>query len=184
MQCFEAKKWSTCKYGDVINVSDITKNVYYWNGRRHCAPYDNANTRADRLKENKAAAIQDIWTMLNANLEKIYRPIQCLTVDEQLSPYWGGTRFTQHIPSKPTKYDIKIWWICDSKNAYPLRGLMYTGKSKDRCETNQEEQVVKELAAPYKGSGRNITIDNFFTSLLLSNFFLSESNYYRHTYKK
>ena len=34
---------------------------------------------------------------------------------------------------------------------------------------------MKELAAPYKGSGRNITMDNFFTTLPLSNFLLSWS---------
>lgn len=44
--------------------------------------FDNAHTRADRLKEDKAAPISDIWIMLNANLEKMYKPTECLTVDE------------------------------------------------------------------------------------------------------
>lgn len=39
---------------------------------------------------------------------------------------------------------------------------MYTEKSQNGCENNQEKQVVKELAVPYKGSGRNITMNNFF----------------------
>jgi len=144
----------------------------FWNILRFIR-FDNAHTRADRLKEDKAAPIADIWTMLNANLSKMYKPDECLTVDEQLYPYRGRTRFTQYMPSKPAKYGIKVWWICDSKNAYPLRGLIYTGKSKDGREINQGERVVKELAAPYKGSGRNITMDNFFTTLPLTNFLLS-----------
>ncbi|KAL4084072.1 hypothetical protein QTP88_029388 [Uroleucon formosanum] len=125
----------------------------FWNILRFIR-FDNAHTRADRLKEDKAAPIADIWTMLNANLSKMYKPDECLTVDEQLYPYRGRTRFTQYMPSKPAKYGIKVWWICDSKNAYPLRGLIYTGKSKDGREINQGERVVKELAAPYKGQRR------------------------------
>ncbi|XP_025407297.1 uncharacterized protein LOC112681247 [Sipha flava] len=105
--------------------------------------------------------------------QKCINLLSVLTVDEQLFPYRGRTRFTQYIPSKPAKHGIKVWWICDSKYAYPLRGLIYTRKLKNERETNQGERVVKELAAPYKGSGRNITMDNFFTTLPLSDFLLS-----------
>ncbi|CAH2107935.1 unnamed protein product [Euphydryas editha] len=38
---------------------------------------------------------------------------------------------------------------------------------------NVGERVVKDLVAPYKGSGRNITMDNYFTSLPLAKFLLS-----------
>lgn len=77
--------------------------------------FDDANTREVRIKEDKAAPIRDIWTMLNANLSALYKPMECLTVDEQLYPYRGRTRFIQYIPSKPAKYGIKVWWICDDK---------------------------------------------------------------------
>lgn len=34
-----------------------------------------------------------------------------------------------HIyPSKPAKYGIKVWWLCDSKSFYPLKGIVYGGK--------------------------------------------------------
>lgn len=63
--------------------------------------------------------------MFNANLAKLYKPTECLTVDEQLFLYRCRTRFTQYIPSNPSKYGIKVWWICDLKNAYPLRTYVY-----------------------------------------------------------
>ena len=84
--------------------------------------FDNANNRTERAAHDKAAPIRDIWVMLNANLAKAYKPSANLTVDEQLFPYRGRTRFTQYMPSKPVKYGIKIWWLCDSKNSYPLSG--------------------------------------------------------------
>lgn len=44
---------------------------------------------------------------------------------------------------KPAKYGIKIWWTPDSKRAYPLEGIIYTGKHGGVREVNQEERVVK-----------------------------------------
>ena len=65
------------------------------------------------------------------------------------------------MPSKPAKYDIKVWWICDAANGFPLKGIIYTGKMGNTRDTNQGERVVKELAIGFKGSGRNIRMDSF-----------------------
>lgn len=111
--------------------------------------------------------------MLNANLAAVYRPTEFLTVDEQLFPYRGRTKFTQYMPSKPAKYGLKIFWLCDASNAYPLKGIFYTSKQGSTREINQGERVVKELVAAYKGSGRNISMDRFFTTLPLAESLLS-----------
>ena len=144
----------------------------FWNIIRFIR-FDDANTRAQRMEIDKAAPIRDIWTMLNNNLPKHYNPIEHLTIDEQLYPYRGRTKFTQYIPSKPAKYGIKVWWICDAENSYPLTGQIYTGKSSAGREKNVGERVVKDLAAQYQGSGRNITMDNYFTTLSLTKSLLS-----------
>lgn len=61
----------------------------------------------------------------------------------------------------------------DVKNLYLLKGLIYTGKTGNALEVNQGERVVKELVVLYKGSGRNIRIDNFFKSLPLAKHLLT-----------
>lgn len=71
------------------------------------------------------------------------------------------------------KYGIKVWWVCDAKNFYPLTGQIHTGKTGASREINQGERVVKDLIVTYKISGRNITMDNFFTSLSLAKHLLS-----------
>ena len=71
--------------------------------------FDNENTREKRAQTDKAAPIRDIWIMLNKNLEKVYKPHDCITIDEQLFPFRGHTKFTQYIPSKPARYGIKIF---------------------------------------------------------------------------
>lgn len=125
-------------------------------------------TRQTRIETDKAAPISEIFEMLNANLKGNFRPYNCITIDEQLFPFRGRTKFTQYIPSKPAKYGIKIWWACDSDTAYPLNGQIYTGKIGNIRDKNQGERVVKDLVVPYKNTGRNVTMDNFFTSLPLA----------------
>lgn len=131
--------------------------------------FDDGTTRAQRLLTSKSAAIDDIWLMMSANLERAYVPGANLTVDEQLFPFRGRTRFTQYIPSKPAKYGIKIWWICDAKSHYPLKGRIYTGKLEGAVrDINQGERVVLSLVQKYNNSGRTIYCDNFFTTFKLA----------------
>ncbi|KAF2891392.1 hypothetical protein ILUMI_14781 [Ignelater luminosus] len=63
--------------------------------------FDKQNTRDERAETDKVAPIRDIWTMLNRNLEKNYKPYECITVAEQLFPCRRHTRFTQYLPLKP-----------------------------------------------------------------------------------
>lgn len=73
------------------------------------------------------------------------------------------------MPSKPEKYGIKIFWVCDANNSYPLNGQIYTGKLSDgNRQTNVGECTVLDLVSKYKNSGLNVTTDNFFTSLQLA----------------
>jgi hypothetical protein len=117
-----------------------------------------ANTCAQRMESD-------------SNLAKHYKPTEHLTIDEQLYPYRSRTKFIKYIPSKPAKYGIKVW--CDAENSYPLTGQLYTEKSSAGREKNVGERVVRDLVASYKGSGRNITMDNYFTTLPLAKFLLS-----------
>uniref|UniRef100_A0AAG5D1Q7 PiggyBac transposable element-derived protein domain-containing protein n=2 Tax=Anopheles atroparvus TaxID=41427 RepID=A0AAG5D1Q7_ANOAO len=131
--------------------------------------FDDGRTRADRKRNDKSAAISEIFEMLNANLRAGYVAGSNVTIDEQLFPYRGGTGFTQYIPSKPAKYGIKVWWACDAASSYPISGQIYTGLAPSgQRERNQGERVVKELSYIFRGSGRSIICDNFFTSYNLA----------------
>ena len=66
-------------------------------------------------------------------------------------------------------YGIKVFWACDASNAYPLQGQIYTGKPTDGPrQVNVGEQTVLNLVSLYKSSGRNVTTDNFFTTMELA----------------
>ena len=131
--------------------------------------FDNRATRAERRATDKLAAFRDFWTLFQAQFQKYYIPGTDLCVDEQLVAFRGKYPFRQYIPSKPEKYGIKIWWCCDAETSYPLKGKIYLGKQPDQPrEVGQGARVVKELVAPWYRSGRNVTADNFFSSIPLA----------------
>jgi hypothetical protein len=66
--------WRTTSYPLYRTLFGLRR---FWNILRFIR-FDNAHTRADCLKKDKAAPIADIWTMLNANLSKMYKPTECL----------------------------------------------------------------------------------------------------------
>ena len=70
--------------------------------------------------------------------------------------------------SKPAKYGIKIWTFCDSSNGYCLNQSVYLGKEATSNEKSKTINVVLDLLKPFNLKGRNITTDNYFTSLELA----------------
>lgn len=136
--------------------------------------FDDKSTRSERRKVDKLCPIRNIWEQVTANFKKYYIPSKNLTIDEQLMPCRCRCSFIQFMPKKPDKYGIKIFWICDCRTAYPLQGLVYTGKNGDKRTVGLARTVVETLCESYYGTNRNITTDNYFTSYPLAKSLLSE----------
>ncbi|KAF2886429.1 hypothetical protein ILUMI_19743, partial [Ignelater luminosus] len=64
--------------------------------------FDNEKTRARRPETDKAAAITDLWLMLNRNLQSHYVPSECIVIDEQLFPFRGKTE-TRNQPGRTSR---------------------------------------------------------------------------------
>lgn len=94
---------------------------------------------------------------------------QNVAVDVQLPAFRGSCGFRQYIPSKPTKYGLKIFCPSDAKLFYTSNMELYCGQQPEGPyrQNNSAEAVVLRLAEPIYGSGRNITADNWFTRLSL-----------------
>ena len=100
------------------------------------------------------------------------QPSSYLTVDEQLVEFHGRVKFRQYIGSKPGKFGMKIFWVCDNDGGYCLNGLVYIGANTVDPETLDESQSVPEavvmtLMRPFFGSNCNLTGDNWFSSSAL-----------------
>lgn len=132
--------------------------------------FDDRDTRSVRRARDKLAPIRDLFDLFVKNLKKSYLPGPNVTVDEQLVPFYGRCAFKQYIPSKPDKYGLKIFWVCDSKTWYPLNASVYLGRERSGSarRVNIAYDIVKELCEPYYRTNRNVTFDNFFTSYELA----------------
>ena len=131
--------------------------------------FDNFTERAKRATgRDKLGPIRDIFEKFIKNSQKLMMPKDCLTVDEQLIPFRGRCSFKQYIPSKPAKYGIKVWALCDASNFYLFNAEIYCGKRDGiTVDRNQGENVVIRLIRKYMLPGINITCDNFFTTYSL-----------------
>ncbi|KAK7896637.1 hypothetical protein WMY93_021962 [Mugilogobius chulae] len=133
--------------------------------------FDLKEDRQARLSLDRFALVSDVWKGFVANCVRCYKPGPNITVDEQLFPSKTRCPFTQYMANKPDKFGIKFWIAADVDTKYFLHGSPYLGKDPSRPVGQRlGESVVMSLMEPYldKGQGRNVTVDNFFTSLSLA----------------
>ncbi|GFX61711.1 piggyBac transposable element-derived protein 4 [Trichonephila clavipes] len=73
------------------------------------------------------------------------------------------------MAGKPDKFGIKFQIAADVDSKYVLNGFPYLGYDEERPENlSLSEYVVLYLIESFENKGRNITADNFFTTLNLS----------------
>lgn len=71
------------------------------------------------------------------------------------------------MTSKPARYGLKVWALCDVKTAYAWKMEIYTEKPPGgRHEANIGMRVVLGLTDSLRG--HEVTTDNFFTSIHLA----------------
>ncbi|CAD7076630.1 unnamed protein product [Hermetia illucens] len=80
-----------------------------------CIRFDDKEQRKGIRSRDKLAPIRNVYDKWVNRLKMCYTVGKNVTVDEQLVPFRGRCPFTQYIPSKPHKYGIKIWCLCDAK---------------------------------------------------------------------
>lgn len=136
--------------------------------------FDDKQTRTERRARDKFAAIRELWEKWVEILPKLFNPDSNITVDEQLVGFRGKCPFRQYMPSKPARYGIKFWVLCDNNTAYVWNIQPYLGKPPGGArEQNQGMRVVLDLSNGLKG--HNITCDNFFTSYELGQLLLKRN---------
>ena len=128
--------------------------------------FDDKRTRVARLKQDKLAAFSFVWKLFIKNCSTQYNLGAYTTVNEQLVSFRGRCLFTQYMPRKPGNYGVKIFWLCDASVPHAFNGKIYVGKqSSAATEKNLVQNPVLYLTAPIKSTGRNVTVDNYFTGI-------------------
>ena len=132
--------------------------------------FDEKSSRSERLKTDKFALFSTVWDRFIDNSIASYKPGAFMTVDEQLFPSKARCPFTQYMPDKPDSFGHKYWVAVDKDSKFIANAFLYLGKDHERPnEQRLSEYVVMKLMSPYLKKGRNVTTDNYFTSVLLAN---------------
>ncbi|KAI6649958.1 PiggyBac transposable element-derived protein 4 [Oopsacas minuta] len=118
--------------------------------------FDDLSTRLERTFQDKLAPIRFVFDSINTTLSETYTLGKWLTVDEHMTGYRGRCPIMQFMSVKPDKYGIKIFILADAKTYFP-------------CAM----EVVLELSP-----GHFVAGDNFFTSKMLSDQFLTKYKTY------
>lgn len=141
-----------------------------------CVRFDDTTDpveREARKKADKFTLFRSTFEKFVENCKKHYTPGDKMTVDEQLLAFRGNCPFWMYIPNKPAKHGIKIVMACDAENAYMFNVVTYVGKEKTGQHGKKQGNVAKKLTMtlldPYLDAGRNVTVDNWFTTLPLVN---------------
>ena len=133
-----------------------------------CLRFDDKETRVMRQRDDKFAPIRELWQALIFNFQKWYTPGSYITVDEQLVGFRGRCPFRMYIPNKPNKYGIKLVMAADVNSKYVVNVIPYLGKGTDTQRQPLATFFIKEITSTLHGSNRNITMDNWFTSVPLA----------------
>ena len=137
--------------------------------------FDNKDTRSARRCNDRLAPIRYVFDLWVEMLSKSSVSFESVTTDEQLIPFRGRCYLRQYMKSKPAKYGIKLWALYDSSTSYALNVQVYTGRAGGQPpEKDQGEWVVHDMVEVVKGTGRNITTDNLFTSVPLARALLAK----------
>ena len=86
------------------------------------------------------------------------------TIDESMIKFKGRLSFRQYLPSKPTKWGVKLWNMADSQTGYMHRFQVYSGKE-DGQEKGLTHRVVMDLCSHMFGKNLRLYFDNFYTSV-------------------
>ena len=86
-------------------------------------------------------------------------------MDEQLVGYRGKIPGRTYMPTKPRKYGVKFFWLCEATTGFALKGMVYSERESDLVpHRNLADDIVIKLCSVYFDTSRDIYVDRYFTS--------------------
>ena len=100
--------------------------------------FDDKLTHQQQVESgNQGAVVHEMFHIFPTNCRSSYRCGPTVTTDKQLLTFHGNCRFRVHIPTKPGKYDMKVWIMADSETFYRGDLQLYSGHvgSQQECRS-------------------------------------------------
>lgn len=124
--------------------------------------------------ERRIDKVKSLIDILIPNFQSCYKPSRDIAVDETMVGFKGRFGAKQYMPNKPVKYGIKAFTMADSKNAYILNILPYTGSDTLQEASTQYEdlpqpaRIVLHVTELYLNKGHHVFTDRYYTSIPLA----------------
>ncbi|CAH2006447.1 unnamed protein product [Acanthoscelides obtectus] len=163
------KIWNNSK-GSGIEACYLAMSEKRFRFILRCLRFDDITTRNERREIDKFAPIREVFETFLATFQKNFISSEFLTIDEQLLAFRGRCSFRQYMPRKPARYGVKMFALVDAKTSYTFNLEPYLGAQPEGPYklSNSPNDLVLRLVQPVEGTNRNITGDNWFTSVPLA----------------
>lgn len=138
--------------------------------------FDDIRTRRQRKATDKLAPIRSVFDDFVQRCQEYYSVSAYITVDEMLEGFRGRCSFRQYIPNKPARYGIKMFAMCDARTFYTSNIEVYVGKQPPGPYnvSNTAKDIAIRMITPVSGTGRHLTVDNWYGSIQLAKELLNE----------
>lgn len=166
--------WTTDGTG--CNIFPVTMGIIRFRFLLASIRLDNVHTREERRKVDKLAAVRLFFDAFVNNCKSSYVIGEYATLDEMLWAFRGRCGFRMYIANKPAKYGLKIFALTDARTYYTVNMEIYAGSQIEGpyAVSNTTNDLVERITGPLHGTSRNITMDNWFTSVEIAKKLLSE----------
>ena len=94
------------------------------------------------------AAFRHMWELFLTSCRTTFIPSEFVAIDEQFLTFTARCKFKKYMPSKPAKYGIKIFWLCDSFMPFAIDGIVYLGKQPGETIQKIREKTLSFASAP------------------------------------
>lgn len=86
----------------------------------------------DDRNDNKMFKLGPVLQLICNRLSSVFHPGKFLSLDESLVKWKGRLSFRQYIPSKRSRFGIKLYVLCDAVSGYIHKFSVYIGDEKGK----------------------------------------------------
>ena len=181
--------WSNRPLLNDAYLSSIMPKNRYWALSKYLHIADNTGAVLDAKDPNydPMHKVRPLIDLINARSSAIYKPKQCLSIDEGMIKFKGRHHAKMYMPKKPIKWGFKLWILAEPGTGYALRVEVYEGKARDPVRAARRQQfslgydVVDSLSKDYQLKNHIIYMDRFFSSVALAEHLLEQKTYMNST---
>lgn len=125
-------------------------------------------------KQDKLYKILPLLNNFICKSQENYKPDQDLSLDEGMIPAKNRLSIKQYIASKPVKWGIKSFLLCESKTGYVYNVEVYAGKTRGLFvpEIGATGSVVARLTTCVESQNYKLYMDRYYNSPGLSRYLL------------